>query len=65
MSDDYDLNLNLHSVVSHAVNRMESATDDNIRRHIFQEYKELLGTSLDDWILALPNDWIKFYVNYF
>ena len=57
MSDDSDLKLTLHKVVSYAVLRMESASDANIRRCIFQEYKEWLGTSIDDWVLALPNDW--------
>ena len=57
MSDDTDLKLTLHKVVSNAVLQMESASDANIRRCIFQEYKEWLGTSIDDWVLALPNDW--------
>ena len=57
MSDDSDLKLTLHKVVSYAVLRMESVSDADIRRCIFQEYKEWLGTSIDDWVLALPNDW--------
>ena len=65
MSDDNDLKLTLQEVVSHAVLRMESTSDVNIRRCIFQEYKEWLGTSIDDWVLALPHDWgqydTKFY----
>ncbi len=59
MSDDNDLKSTLHNVVSYAVKRMESTSDANIKRCIFQEYKEWLGTSIDDWILALPNDWGK------
>tara|TARA_Y100001968_G_scaffold234160_1_gene217197 strand:+ start:177 stop:371 length:195 start_codon:yes stop_codon:yes gene_type:complete len=59
MSDDNDLKLTLHNVVCHAVRRMESESDENIRRCIFQEYKEWLGVSIDDWVLALPNDWGK------
>ena len=59
MNGDNDLRLTLHKVVSHAVLRMESASDTNVRRAIFQEYKEWLGTSIDDWVLALPNDWGK------
>ena len=55
--DDNDLKLTLQKVVSYAVLRMESVSDANIRRCIFQEYKEWLGTSIDDWVLALPNDW--------
>tara|TARA_B100000214_G_C23846392_1_gene571256 strand:- start:271 stop:465 length:195 start_codon:yes stop_codon:yes gene_type:complete len=59
MVDDNDLILTLHNVVSYAVLRMEASSDPNIRRCIFQEYKEWLGTSIDDWVLALPNDWGK------
>ena len=57
MNDDNDLKLTLRNVVSYAVLRMESASEAKIRRCIFQEYKEWLGTSIDDWVLALPNDW--------
>ena len=64
MSDDSDLKLTLHKVVSYAVLRMESTSDANIRRCIFQEYKEWLGTSIDDWVLTLPNDWGRSDVNF-
>ena len=56
MNDDNALKLTLHKVVSYAVLRMESTSDSNIRRCIFQEYKEWLGSSIDDCVLALPND---------
>ena len=59
MNEDKDLKLTLHKVLSHAVMRMESASDAKVRRCIFQEYKEWLGTSIDEWVLALPNDWRK------
>ena len=59
MNEDKDLKVTLINIVSNAVLRMESATDSNIRRCIFQEYKEWLGASIDDWVLALPNDWGK------
>ena len=65
MSDDKDLKLTLHKVVSYAVLRMESASDANVRRCIFQEYKEWLGASIDEWVLALPNDGGKFDANYY
>ncbi len=65
MSDDNDLKRTLHNVVSYAVLRMESTSDVNTRRCIFQEYKEWLGTSIDDWVLALPNDWGKSDVNFY
>ena len=57
MSNDKDLKLTLHEIVSYAVVRMEVASDPNVRKCIFQEYKEWLGTSVDDWVLALPNYW--------
>ena len=59
MSGDNELKLTLHQVVSYAILRMESAYDAETRRCIFQEYKEWLGSSIDDWVLALPNDWGK------
>ena len=65
MSDDEDLKLTLHKVVTYAVLRMESASDANVRRCIFQEYKEWLGASIDEWVLALPNDGGKFDANYY
>ena len=57
MNNDNDLKLTLHKVVSYAVLRMESESDVNIKRCLFQEYKEWLGSSIDDWVLALPKDW--------
>ena len=65
MSDDNDLKLTLYKVVLHAVSRMETTSDVKIRRCIFQEYKEWLGTSIDDWVLALPNDWGKSDANFY
>ena len=65
MSDDSDLKLTVNKVVSYAVLRMESTSDANIRRCIFQEYMEWLGTNIDDWVLALPNDWGKSDVNFY
>jgi len=65
MSEDSDLMLTLHKVVSYALLRMESTSDANIRRCIFQEYKEWLGTSIDDWVLALPNHSGKSDVNFY
>ena len=65
MTDDKDLRLTLGKVVLHAVYRMENTSDAKIRRCIFQEYKEWLGTSIDDWVLALPNDWGKSDANFY
>ena len=65
MNDENDLKLTLHNVVSYALQRMESASDAKIRRCIFQEYKEWLGASIDDLVLALPNDWGMSYANFY
>ena len=65
MSDDSDLRLTLHKVVSYAVLRMESASDANIRRCLFQEYKDWLRYSIDDLVLALPIYWGRSYVNFY
>ncbi len=65
MNDDNNLKLTLHKVVSYAVQRMESEKDIDVRRCIFHEYKEWLGTSIDDWVLALPNDWGKSDANFY
>ena len=65
MSNDNDLKLTLHNVVSYAVLRMESESDANIRKCIFQEYKEWLGASIDDWVLALPKDWGSSDANFY
>ena len=65
MNDDNDLKFTLQKVVSYSVNRMASTSDVNVRRCIFEEYKEWLGTSIDDWVLALPNDWGKSDANFY
>ena len=59
MNVDKDLKSTLHNVVSYVVRRIESESDTNIRRCLFQEYREWLGTSIDVWVLALPYDWGK------
>ncbi len=65
MNDDNDLKLTLHKVVKYAVMRMETSSEPNVRRCIFQEYKEWLGNSIDDWVLALPSDWGKSDANFY
>jgi len=65
MSEDKELKLTLENVVSNAVLRMELASEPMTRRCIFQEYKEWLGSSIDDWVLALPDDWGKSDTNFY
>ena len=57
MTKDSGLKVILREVVSNAVLRMESTRDAETTRCIFQEYKEWLGSSIDDWVLALPYNW--------
>ena len=59
MRDDNELKLTLNRVVSYAVHRMEKTSEAENRSCIFQEYKEWLGSSIDDWVLALPDNWGK------
>ena len=65
MSDDNDLKLTLQEAVYHAVQRMESVNEARTKRCIFEEYKEWLGSSIDDWVLALPHDWGKSDTKYY
>ena len=62
--NDNDLKLTLHQVLTYVVHRMETTSDAKTRRCIFQEYKEWLGSSIDDWVLALPHDWRRFDANF-
>ena len=57
MVNDTELKITLNNIVLSVINRMESTSDDKNRECLYQEYKEWLGTSIDDWVLALPNDW--------
>ncbi len=59
MDEDSQLKTTLNRIVLYAVKRMESTSDVKSRRSIFQEYKEWLGSSIDDWVLALPNNFDK------
>ena len=65
MSEENDLKFTLQQVLSYAVLRMESTSEAKTRRCIYQEYKEWLGCSIDDWVLALPNDWGKSDANFY
>ena len=65
MREDNDLRITLNQTVSNAVLRMESTCDAKTRNSIFQEYREWLGSSIDDWVLALPHDWGKSDANFY
>ena len=65
MNEDKELKLTLQQIVSYAVQRMESTGEAKNRKSIYQEYKEWLGSSIDDWVLALPSDWGKSDANFY
>tara|TARA_B100001250_G_scaffold285220_1_gene247286 strand:+ start:259 stop:453 length:195 start_codon:yes stop_codon:yes gene_type:complete len=54
MNDDKQLKEILHMVVNNAVSRMKILRSPADRRCVFNEYKEWLGDSIDDEILAIP-----------
>ena len=65
MDEDIELRSTLENTLIYVVSRMESSSDPKNRESIFQEYKEWLGSSIDDWVLALPNDWGKTDLNFY
>tara|TARA_Y100001968_G_C19301322_1_gene689211 strand:- start:449 stop:646 length:198 start_codon:yes stop_codon:yes gene_type:complete len=65
MDEDNKLKSTLHEVVLYAVRRMELANDPKTKRCIFHEYKEWLGNSIDDWVLALPHEWGSSDANFY
>ena len=54
MNADKELKDILHMVVNYAVSRMKILKSPADRRCVFQEYKEWLGESIDDEVLAIP-----------
>ena len=54
MNADKQLKEILHMAVQNAVSRMEILKESSDRRCIFNEYKEWLGESIDDEVLAIP-----------
>ena len=59
MNADKQLKDILHMAVNNAVSRMKILRRAADRRCIFKEYKEWLGESIDDEILAIPTVIIK------
>ena len=54
MNADKQLKETLHMAVNNAVSRIELLTDSSDRRCVFNEYKEWLGESIDNEVLAIP-----------
>ena len=59
MNADKELKDILHMVVNNAVSRMKTLKSPADRRSLFHEYKEWLGESIDDEVLAIPTEIIQ------
>ena len=59
MNADKQLKDILHMAVNNAVSRMKILRRPSDRRSIFNEYKEWLGESIDNEVLAIPTDIIQ------
>ena len=59
MNADKQLKDILHMAVNNAVSRMKILRRPADRRCIFNEYKEWLGESIDDEVLAIPTEIIQ------
>ena len=57
MSSETELKKTLHRTVLNAVARIEATNEAEIRRCLFQEYKEWLGENIYDEVLYLPSEW--------
>ena len=54
MNKDKQLKEFLHKALNNAISRMEILKSPSDRRCVFNEYKEWLGESIDDEVLAIP-----------
>ena len=59
MNADKQLKEILHMAVNNAVSRMEILKEPSDRRCVFNEYKEWLGESIDNEVLAIPTEIIQ------
>ena len=59
MNDDKHLKDILNMSVNNAVSRMKILKRPADRRCLFNEYKEWLGESIDDEVLAIPTEIIQ------
>ena len=59
MNADKELKNILHMVVNNAFSRMKILKSPADRRCVFHEYKEWLGESIDDEVLAIPTEIIQ------
>ena len=59
MNEDKQLKEILHMAVNNAFSRMKILRRPADRRCVFNEYKEWLGESIDDEVLAIPSEIIQ------
>ena len=59
MNADKQLKEILHMAVNNAVSRIEKLKEPSDRRSVFNEYKEWLGESIDNEVLAIPVEIIQ------
>ena len=59
MNADKQLKEILHMAVGNAVSRMEILKKPADRRCIFNEYREWLGETIDNEVLAIPTEIIQ------
>ncbi len=59
MNADKQLKEILHMAVNNAVSRIEKLKEPSDRRSVFSEYKEWLGESIDNEVLAIPVEIIQ------
>ena len=59
MNADKKLKGILRMAVNNAVSRMETLKEPADRRSVFNEYKEWLGESIDNEVLAIPTEIIQ------
>ncbi len=59
MNEDKQLKEILYMSVNNAVSRMKILRSPSDRRCVFNEYKEWLGETIDDEVLAIPTEIIQ------
>ena len=59
MNADRQLKEILHRAVNNAVSRMKVLRSPSDRRCVFNEYKEWLGETVDNEVLAIPSEIIQ------
>ena len=59
MNEDKKLKEILHMTANNAVHRLKILKRPADRRCVFNEYKEWLGESIDDEVLAIPTKLIQ------